>query len=383
METRTDTGEEPIVDALFEPWEAGTLKARNRIVRAATYRGLATEDGRPTPDLVRICRDLASGGAGTIVTGYARVLGDEAANPRMLGAFDDKAASSLAPLVERAHADGAAIVLQIAHGGSASRPAADASSHVNQRIIGPSAVENPKRRVTPEEAKPADIERVAAAFADAAVRAKAVGFDGVEVHAGHGYLLSQFLSPALNRRTDAWGGTIENRARLAGDIVRAVRDRTGSFPVFVKMNSSDGSADGLSEDDALAAARIFARAGADAIEVSGAWRAFDATAVRNRAGEPFFAAFACRLVRALREDAEKAGRAMPAQVILTGGVRDARRAAELISENGIAAVGLSRPLICEPDLPRRWQADAAYRPRCVSCNGCSSSAGCACVLPSM
>lgn len=377
-----------MVDELFEPLEIGSLRARNRLVRAATYRGLATDDGRPTPELLAACGDLARGGVGAIVTGYARILPDEQANPRMLGAFDDECARGLARLAETAHDGGARIVLQLAHGGSAAKPLADGGG--NRRIVGPSAVENPKSGIVPEEATARDIARIVRAFADAAARAKGAGFDGVEIHAGHGYLLSQFLSPALNRRSDEFGGPIENRARIVGDIVRAVRASCGAFPVFVKLNSSDGCAGGLEEGDSLAAARAIAAAGADAIEVSGAWRSFSAADVRSRAGEPFFAAFARRLAAALREDAgrtvgaksdspEAAGERACA-VVLTGGVRDARAAALLCAADGISGIGLARPLICEPDLPLRWLADPSYVPRCTSCNGCSRSAGCRCVI---
>ena len=361
------------VTHLDTPLDIATLHARNRIVRAATYRGLADDAGQPTPDLIAVCEELARGGVGTIVTGYTRILPDEQANPRMLGAYSDEVAASLASLADVAHEHGARIVAQLAHGGSAAKP-----SEVNRRIVGPSAVENPKSGIVPEAATASDIERTVAAFAAAAARAKAAGFDGVEIHAGHGYLLSQFLSPALNRRDDEYGGSIENRARIVCDVVRAVRAACGNLPLVVKMNSSDGQAGGLSEDDALAAARLAAAAGANAIEVTGAWRAFSADDVRARAGEPFFAAFAQRLAAALRHDADAAG-THPAEVILTGGVRDAGVAEGLVREGGIAAVGMARPLICEPDLPLRWQSDPTYRPRCISCNGCSRSSGCRCV----
>ena len=365
------------MNALFEELHIGTLRARNRIMRAATYRGLADDDGSPAPELIDVCKELARGGTGTIVTGYARILPDEQANPRMIGAYSDDIAASLAPLVEAAHEGGARIVLQLAHGGSAAKPAD--TGPVNRRIIGPSAIVNPKRGITPEPATYDDIARVVEAFADAAARAQTVGFDGIEIHAAHGYLLSQFLSPALNVRDDEYGGSIENRARFACDVVRAVRERCEELPIIVKVNSSDGYEGGLSEEDALNAARLIAAAGADAVEVSGPWHSFDAAAVRGRAGEPFFADFAYRLSARLREDAAATGTKLAA-VILTGGVRDAVRAESLVRDGGIAGVGLCRPLICEPDLPRRWQADPAYSPRCISCNGCNASPGCACVI---
>lgn len=372
-----ETANRALGEALFEPMTIGSLHAKNRIVRAATYRGLATDDGRPTSELLAVSEGLARGGAGTIITGYARIMPDEQANPRMLGAYSDAVARTLAPLVESAHEHGARIVLQLAHGGSAAKQGdAGRRNAESRRIVGPSAVENPKSGIVPKAASIADIARITQSFADAAARARDVGFDGVEIHAGHGYLLSQFLSPALNVRNDEYGGAIENRARIVCEAVRAVRAACGDFPLIVKMNSSDGCNGGLSEDDALEAARLIAAAGADAIEVTGSWRAFSAEAVRRRDGAPFFAGFALRLVAALRQDPATDRVA----AILTGGVRDARAADALVRDGGIAGVGLARPLICEPDLPRLWTDDPSYRPRCTSCNGCSRSIGCCCVL---
>ena len=349
--------------ALFEELAIGTLRARNRFVRAATYEGLATDDGHLTPELTAICEELAEGGVGTVVMGYAYVTADEQPNPRMLGIYDDSFVPEYRALVVAMHERGARVVSQIVYGGSATK-----LEQPSARILGPSAVANPKTGIVPVEASMRDIRQLEEAFAAAAVRARDAGFDGVELHAAHGYLLSQFLNPLLNHREDEYGGSIENRARIVVETVEAVRRAAGAdFPVMVKLNSSDGVEGGLTEDDGLEAAKLLAEHGVSAIEVSGEWRACRA---RDFDGEPFFGAFAQRLAREV-----------DVPVVLTGGNRRLDVMERLAAEDGIAGFGLCRPLICEPDLVDRWADDPEYAPRCVSCNGCSKTPGHRCVLP--
>ncbi|WP_080801992.1 NADH:flavin oxidoreductase [Arabiibacter massiliensis] len=351
------------MNEVFEEMRIGSLRAKNRLVRAATYERLATEDGHLTPELAGIYDELAASGVGTIIVSYASVTRDEQPNPRMLGIYDDSFVPEYRSLVAAAHARDVRMISQIVYGGSATK-----LDPPSARILGPSAVASPKTGVVPVEATAEDLRMLVEAFAAAARRAQEAGFDGVELHAAHGYLLSQFLSPHLNLRTDEYGGGIENRVRLGAEVLAAIRREVGGeFPILVKLNSSDGVEGGLTEDDSLAAARLFAEAGATAIEASGAWRN---CRVRDFAGEPFFAAYARRLVR-------EAG--VPA--ILTGGNRSVAAMERLAREDGIAGFGLCRPLICEPDLPLRWAADPAYQPRCVSCGSCDNTHGHRCILP--
>lgn len=351
------------MSVLFEGLEIGSLRARNRFVRAATYEALATDDGHLTPELRAVYEELADGGAGTIIVSYAHVVRDEQPNPRMLGIYDDSFVPEYRALVDDLHERGARVVSQIVYGGSATK-----LDPPSARILGPSAVANPKTGIVPVEATPADLRALACAFADAAARAQDAGFDGVELHAAHGYLLSQFLSPLFNRRADEYGGSLENRARFLVEVVDAVRARVGAaFPLLVKLNSSDGVEGGLTEGDSVEVAKLLASHGVSAIEVSGNWRACRA---KDYAGEAFFASYGQRLAR-------EAG--IP--VILTGGNRRFDAMERLATEGGIAGFGLCRPLICEPDLPHRWQGDPHAKSRCVSCNGCSSSPGHRCILP--
>lgn len=349
--------------ALFDELAMGTLRAENRLVRAATYEALATDDGHLTPELRGIYEELAAGGVGTIITSYAYSTADEQPNPRMLGIYDDSFIPEYRSLVDAVHERGVSIVLQMVYGGSSTK-----LNPPSKRILGPSAVPHPRTGIVPLEATEDDISMLVDAFAAAAQRAQRAGFDGVELHAAHGYLLSQFLSPVFNHRKDRYGGSIKNRTRMLVECIRAIRARTDEgFPVLVKLNSSDGIEGGLTEDDSIAAAKLLVEAGAAGIEVSGAWRA---CRIRDYAGEPFFAAYAQRLAREI-----------DASVILTGGNRSAVVLERLVAESGIAAFGLCRPLICEPDLPNRWKADPSRPAACISCNGCDSSPGHRCILP--
>ena len=412
---------------LFDEVLLGPMRAKNRFVRAATWEGWATDDGRMTPQLLEVYRELAEGGVGTILTGYAHVVAGEQPNPRMMGIYDDSLVGEYRELVDVVHAAGARIVLQVAYGGSATR-----LDPPSKRILGPSAVANPKTGIVPVEASEEDLAFLRDAFAAAARRAQEAGFDGVELHAAHGYLLSQFLSPRSNRRADAYGGSIENRARFVADVVDACRRAVGGgYPLWVKLNCADDRRDlagagagapvagageapkvaepsagagsaaagvagtggsgaggagvagaavdagealpvaeslrGLLPEESLQVAALLAEHGIDAIEVSGDWHAFSP---KECTGEPFFASFAARLARQV-----------PVPVILTGGNRRLDAMEHLAREGGIAAFGLCRPLICESDLVNRWRDDPGVPSRCVSCNGCSKTPGHRCILP--
>ncbi len=401
MVAEAGAGAEAGASTLFDGVSFGSLRAKNRFVRAATWEGWATDEGRMTPELLEVYRDLAAGGVGTILTGYAHVVADEQPNPRMMGIYDDSFVDEYRELVDVVHEVGTRIVLQVAYGGSATR-----LDPPSKRILGPSAVANPKTGIVPVEASEEDLAFLCDAFAAAARRAQAAGFDGVELHAAHGYLLGQFLSPRLNRRTDAYGGSIENRVRFLAEVVDACRSAVGEgYPLLVKLNCADERRDledaaaaadaarvegevstadvraaapaapataetperGLVPEESLRVAAVLAEHGIDAIEVSGDWHAFSP---KECAGEPFFASFAARLARQV-----------PVPVILTGGNRRFDVMERLAREDNIAAFGLCRPLICEPDLVNRWQKDPHAAPRCVSCNGCNNTPGHRCILP--
>ena len=369
----------------FDELRIGSMTAKNSIVRAATAESLATLSGCPTKELLGKYDELAEGGVGTIITGYAYVTSDGKPSDRALGIYDDAFADSYRELTGGVHAHDARLVLQLVYGGSkstvsqgdprllAAAAQASSSGKPNVRIVGPSALENPKTHLVPVEATHDDLVRIACAFGEAAARAKAYGFDGVEIHAAHGYLLSQFLSRRFNVREDEYGRTLENRARFAVECVRAARRATGpDFPILVKVNSCDdrddpaGTQGGLSEEESAQVCAWLVDAGASAIDVSGDWHAIRGFDVQ---GDPFFARFGARLAREL-----------DVPVIVTGGWRRVDLIEEHLASDGIAAVALSRPFICEPGLVNRWQSGDTEPSRCASCNQCGRHAGIPCAL---
>lgn len=369
----------------FDELRIGTLAARNRIVRAATAESLATPTGKPTARLSSMYEQLAEGGVGTIITGYAYVTPDGKPSEGALGIYDDAFLGDYRELVDAVHARGATIVLQLVHGGSKSKVAHDDPRRFapattapedgvpNVSILGASALEHPKTHLVPTEATAEDLEHLSRAFGAAAARAESCGFDGVEIHAAHGYLLSQFLSRRFNVRTDAYAGeTLEGRAKLAIDCVAAARAATGpDFPLFVKVNACDDLADpagargGLGEDESARVCGWLVEAGASCIDVSGDWHAVPP---RDVSGDPFFADFGARLVRELGTP-----------VIVTGGWRRLDVIEERLSADGIAGIAMSRPFICEPDLVNRWKSGNVAPSACTCCGYCGQHPGIPCV----
>lgn len=369
----------------FDELKIGGMTAKNSFVRAATAESLALPSGRPTEKILGKYAELAEGGVGTIITGYAYVTPDGKPSEGALGIYDDAFAGDYRKLADCVHAHGARLVLQLVYGGSKSKVAPDdprrfasaaqapSNGTPNVQIAGPSPLANPKTHLVPVEATCDDLARISRAFGKAAARTQAYGFDGVEIHAAHGYLLSQFLSHRFNVREDEYGGALENRARFALECVRAARKATGpDFPILVKVNSCDdlddptGTQGGLGEDESAQVCTWLISAGASAIDVSGNWHAVHSCDIK---GDPFFARFGARLAREL-----------DAPVIVTGGWRRFDLIKEHLAADGIAAVALCRPFICEPNLVNRWLSGDTTPSKCTSCGHCAQQAGIPCIL---
>lgn len=371
--------------SMFDKLTIGSLIARNRIVRAATAESLATPAGGLSPELLGIYGELAWGGVGTIITGYTYVRPDGKPSDGAMGLYDDTSMLRFRSLADVAHENGACIVMQLVYGGSKSKlsdgdprrigpaGATPEDGVPNTTILGASSVAHPSTQLVPTEATPDDLAALADAFGQAAMRARACGFDGVELHAAHGYLLSQFLSPRFNRRQDDYGGSIENRARFAVQCMRAIRDQAGSgYPVLVKLNCWDDWSDpegvhgGMSREESAQVAAHLVEAGASCIDVSGDWHAAS-QAVGG--GEPYFADFGARLAGQL---------SVP--VIVTGGWRDPDMINRHLQADGIAAVAMSRPLICEPALVNRWREGDGQPSACIGCGKCQQAVGVPCPI---
>ncbi|MBS1371093.1 MAG: NADH:flavin oxidoreductase [Lentisphaeria bacterium] len=345
-------------DILFSPARIGRLEVRNRFVRSATHEGLATAEGLHTPELSAVLERLAQGELGLIVTGHSFVSPEGRAGRNQAAADSDTCIAPWRETVRRIHAAGAKIVLQLAHAGG---QAADA-----ELAAGPSACASGRNRPPCREMTAGDISEVVRRFGDAARRAREAGFDGVQIHAAHGYLISQFLSGFYNRRADAYGGTPENRARLLFEVFDAVRVGAGpGFPVLAKINSADFAPGGFSASSCAAVCRGLAERGLDAVELSGGIPEAgpELSPVRTVDPQPGEPAYYEETARMLKPE-------LPVPLLLVGGIRDAAAARRLVTEGVCDFVSLCRPLIREPELVKRWKGGSAARSRCVSCNGC-------------
>jgi len=348
---------------LFQSADIGNIKVRNRFVRSATWDGMAEANGAVSERMVDLYRSLARGGVGLILTGYAFITLRGKAGPGMLGADSDDLVPGLRKLVRAAHEDGAKIVLQIAHGG------AQTIAKTGVAPEAPSAVEDRMVRKVPVEMTQDDIKRVEEEFAEAARRGKEAGFDGVQLHGAHGYLISQFLSPYCNVRSDDYGGSIENRARMLFETYEAIRNRVGSdYPIMMKINVCDFDDVGLTDDDSLWVCQKMSEMGMTAIELSGGVPAAgELSAARFAINNPEKEAY-------FRDYAKRFRPHLDCPLMLVGGLRSIGVAEGIYREGSAQFFSLCRPFISEPDLINRWRSGDTEPARCISCNKCLTTA---------
>ena len=345
---------------LFEITKINQMKLKNRFVRSATWEGMANSDGSCNEELTDLMVELAKGQVGLIISSHAYVNPTGQAGIRQLGIYDDRLTFSYKKMVEKVHNKGSKIIMQINHAG--------AKAPINltkSRPLGPSPMEIKDKHCKTMTAS--EISQTIEDFKNAAVRAKNAGFDGVQLHAAHGFLLSQFLSPFFNKRTDEYGGSIENRARLILEILRAIRFALGKkFTVIIKLNSEDFTEGGLTQSEMLQVAAILEQASIDAIELSGSisleiseYASVREGRIDSKEEEVYY-----------RDAAKLYKREIAVPLILVGGIRSYEVAKELVENKQADYISLCRPLIREPGLIKRWQSGDIKRATCVSCNRC-------------
>ncbi len=358
---------------IFEQSQFAGLKFKNRLWRSATWLALADDKGHITPELIRRYEELAEGGVGTIITGYAHILEDEQPNAGMMGIYSDDFIEEYKPFVKRIHDLGANIIMQVCYGGSSTKYRTE-----ERNIWGPSAVKNPMYGVTPAEMTKEDIQTVIDTYAQSARRVKEAGFDGVQLHAAHSYLYSQFLTPYFNRRTDEYGGSIENRARIILETLEAVRNEVGpDYPVLIKMHCTDEwPGQGLTIDESLWVATELEKRGITAIEFSGGNphpENVNKGAIRKKVVKPENQAY-------FKKPTKYIAAHLRIPVISVGGHRDVAMMEEILNSSNISYFSLSRTLHSEPNLPNKWAEDPNQIPRCVGCVKCWAPGGNVCVL---
>jgi 2,4-dienoyl-CoA reductase-like NADH-dependent reductase (Old Yellow Enzyme family) len=350
-----------IMAGLFEKTTINGMSLANRFVRSATWEGLADKHGAVTPRLTEMMIELARGEVGLIISSHAFVSPEGQVSPRQLAIYEKHFLPGLCDMVRAVHSVGGRIALQLAHGGC--RANSDLSG---LEPVGPSMVEKDGKPICRMLAK-GDIAGTVSAYAQAAGLAKQAGFDAAQIHAAHGFLLSQFLSPAFNKRTDEYGGDLANRARFLLEVVRSVRETVGpAYPVLIKINSEDFLAGGMSSAEAAEVSWLLEKASIDAIEFSGGTADSPEKFLPVRPG----------LLKTPEEEVyyRKAARLFKQKVtiplILVGGIRSYEVAEELVRGGTADYISLSRPLICEPGLVKRWREGDRRKSECVSDNAC-------------
>ncbi|MFG3039262.1 NADH:flavin oxidoreductase/NADH oxidase family protein [Streptomyces sp. NPDC048330] len=344
----------------------------NRIAKAAMEENMAGEGQLPDGKLVSLYRQWAAGGTGLLITGNVMVHAEALTGPGGVVLDEHAPLEPFAAWAKAAKSGGGAVWMQINHPGR--QVASDMPGVVwGPTDIGVSLGRHSSRFGRPTAMTARQIADTVARYAVTARRAEEAGFDGVEIHAAHGYLLSQFLSPLVNRRTDQWGGSPENRARMLLDIVRAVRaEVSASFAVAVKLNSADFQRGGFAADDARQVIEMLAPLGVDLVELSGG--SYESPAMtgrpaddRTQAREAYFLDLAEDLVKT-----------SPLPLMLTGGITR-RVTADRVLDSGVSVIGMGTALAVTPDLPERWrqgrEADRGIRPVTWSDKALASAAG--------
>lgn len=377
---------------VFESCKLSGIKLKNRIIRSATHDGLAAADGGVTEKMIRKYEALAKNEVGLIVTGYAAVNTAGLSNyPRMSRIDNDYLIEDYRRLCDAVHAYDTPIVMQLAHCGRQTT-----SKATGQQKLAPSKVlhvmyPDPARAMTE-----AEIRQTIDDFAAAMIRAKEAGFDGVQLHLGHGYLLYDFISPHGNRRTDKWGGSTENRCRILKEILEKA---PSDFPVFVKMSAYDHQRNGMRVEEAVRVAKLLEQYGCKGIEVSCGTVADGMVTMRSK-HLPMEAVFQYRepvaslpkwinkpvllCAKAINpfikqpqplenfnaDAARKIKSAVSIPVILVGGIHRLSDMERFTSDGTADFVSLCRPFICEPNLVRKLREGKQTESKCLMCNYC-------------
>ncbi|HUY00035.1 MAG TPA: NADH:flavin oxidoreductase [Candidatus Deferrimicrobium sp.] len=354
---------------MFSPGKIGNLTIRNRFIRSATAEGLAKEDGTVSDKLIELFQRLAENQVGLITMGFTYVMENGMATRRQTGIYKDELVPGLKRLVKtvKDHPD-TIIFPQLAHAGR--EIFKELAKTLD--VMAPSAIRDQATQVKPREMTQEDIEICIKSFIAGARRAYEAEFDGVQLHVAHGYLLNEFISPHFNHRSDAYGGSLENRFRVIKEILQGIRDEVDKrFPITVKLNTVDFVTEPqLTIEESTVIAKRMVEEGVVAIETSGgAYESmllgnFSPTRVniKSKEDEAYFL-----------PQAEIIKKEINVPVILVGGIRSKETVEEVLRV--VDFVALSRPLVHEPDLITKWKDNLTSRSGCISCNRCLTEQG--------
>ncbi len=377
---------------IFHPVDLGGIQLNNRIIRSATHEGLADERGWPTQALIQKYVHLAKGGAGAIITGYAGIQQDgKSSGLHMNMIDDDQAIEPYRTLVEAVHAHHTPIIMQLAHCGRQTK-----SKKTGFPTVAPSSIRDKYSREKPIALSEAGIETIIGNFVQAIHRAKQAGFDGLQLHCAHGYLLSQFLSAYSNHRQDQWGGSLENRFRIVKEIITRAQSLAGDFPIWVKLNGFDHRPGGMRVAEAIQIAQMLEASGVKALEISSGTFEENLSSIRN-AVLPADAVYnyvmkmgqAPRWLKALLyplvypkikpiyplenynvSAAAQIKASVSIPVIVVGGIKRLEDIRQIIAGHSADAVPLCRPFIIEPNIVKKFAA-GQQATKCIYCSICA------------
>jgi 2,4-dienoyl-CoA reductase-like NADH-dependent reductase (Old Yellow Enzyme family) len=375
-----------IKNKVFEPFQLAGITFPNRIIRSATYEGMSDENGKPTEQLLKKYTALAKGGVGGIITGYIGVNEQGGSGLNMAFLNSKENIKAYQKLTEKMHELGTPIIAQLNHCGGQTK-----EELTGMPVVAPSKISDYKAK----EMTKAQILEVIEAFVQAITDAKIAGFDGVQLHLAHGYLLSEFVSPRMNRRTDEWGGNTENRFRIVKTIFERARKEVGNYPIIVKINGHETLKNGMSIDESVKIAKLLEQAGCDGIEVSnGTVKAGLATMRGSVPWEMIVAQndklnkmprFVKSIIGTVAEKtfpqpqpkslynldaAISIKNAVNIPVIVVGGITNINEIESIINQNKGDLVSMSRPFILEADLVNKFKTGRQTHTKCIQCNFC-------------
>jgi 2,4-dienoyl-CoA reductase-like NADH-dependent reductase (Old Yellow Enzyme family) len=375
---------------VFERSVIGPIELKNRILRSATHEGMGDQYGKPLKELYDVYEKLAKGGAGAIITGYVGIKqnGKTLFNMRM---FDkDEYVADYRPFNLKLKNYNTPVILQLAHGGS------QTSSKITGGVLLSASPTKNYFGERSEEASESEIEDIIDCFVKSIERAKEAEFTGVQVHAAHGYLLSEFLSPFLNKRKDRWGGNVENRFRILKEIFQRSREKIGHFPIWVKISAFDEDGNRKELEEIIEGCQILQESGCDAIEVSCGYGLKDFDTIRvskipvdamlallpNFKKYSSFKKSVFKIVVPLLikkyepihnynvKSAERIKKNVNIPVIVVGGIRKLEDIKNIIENTEIDFVSMCRPFIIEPNIVNKFQEHQSVESKCIDCGYC-------------
>jgi 2,4-dienoyl-CoA reductase-like NADH-dependent reductase (Old Yellow Enzyme family) len=376
---------------VFEKSSLAGVSIKNRILRSATYEGMCDAFGHPQPAYYELYEKLAAGGIGAIITGLVAV-NQAGRHHGCMGIIDNDAhIEEFKKVSSIVHSHNTPVILQIAHcGGMASKALTKTDP------VAPSPFVNPLTRQRAKELTEGGVEEIINDFVQAIIRAQKAGFDGVQLHAAHGYLLSQFLSPHANKRLDKWGGNTENRCRIIIEIIERSRRAVGNYPIMIKISAYDFDKRGMTVDEAIKVCRLLENAGCSAIEVSCGGITDSFPSVRSKkfpikAVLAFVSPFK-KMVKPVKlflllvarfimksytplfnynvDAAIQIKKNVSIPVIVVGGIHCLADIEDIIGNKGIDYVSMCRPFIIEPAIVRKFQENKKNKSACINCSYC-------------